>query len=172
MLKKIISTIFLFLLFGCTNLPELQNPMSTSENADRITSSFDSENEILAIGSSKIGSSGALIAKGKASKEAKDKLKNKILTEEAIIFKSFLVPADPHIKKVLSPALSDLMDYTATQLIQKSIEKDSWIENNKSYTVYTLSKSEILTESQSIFTQYIEDITNKLQIIKEGVVQQ
>ncbi|MBC2850730.1 hypothetical protein H5J22_04650 [Cetobacterium sp. 8H] len=171
MLKKTISTIFLFSLFGCTTLPELTNPMAGSENANRITTSFDSENEILGIGSSKIGSSGTLIANGKASKEAKDKLKNKILEEEDIIFKSFLVSADPYIKKILSPALPDLMDYTATQLIQKSVEKDSWVENNKSYAAYTLSKTEILAESQNIFTQYIDDITSKLQIIKEGVVQ-
>ncbi|MDX8336400.1 hypothetical protein [Candidatus Cetobacterium colombiensis] len=170
MLKKIVSTFFIFLLVGCNNL-SIPNPLETSENREKMSTSVDSENEVIGIGSAKIGSSGTLVANGKASREAKEKLKSKILSEEDIIFKSFLVPADPYTRKILSPALSDLMEYTANQLVQKSIEKDSWMENNKVYIVYSISKNEILQESQNIFTQYIDDITSKFQLIKEGVTQ-
>ncbi|MCQ8212362.1 hypothetical protein NON08_07485 [Cetobacterium somerae] len=170
MLKKLIGIFFSFLLIGCNNL-SIPNPMESSEKSERMTTSVDSENEVIGIGSSKIGSSGTLVANGKATREAKEKLKSKILSEEDIIFKSFLVSADPYTKKILSPALSDLMDYTATQLVQKSIEKDNWMENNKVYVVYSISKNEILAESQNIFVQYIDDITSKFQLIKEGVTQ-
>ena len=170
MLKKLIGIFFSFLLIGCNNL-SIPNPMESSEKSERMTTSVDSENELIGIGSSKIGSSGTLVANGKATREAKEKLKSKILSEEDIIFKSFLVSADPYTKKILSPALSDLMDYTATQLVQKSIEKDNWMENNKVYVVYSISKNEILAESQNIFVQYIDDITSKFQLIKEGVTQ-
>lgn len=170
MLKKLIGIFFSFLLIGCNNL-SIPNPMESSEKSERMTTSVDSENEVIGIGSSKIGSSGTLVANGKATREAKEKLKSKILSEEDIIFKSFLVSADPYTKKILSPALPDLMDYTATQLVQKSIEKDNWMENNKVYVVYSISKNEILAESQNIFVQYIDDITSKFQLIKEGVTQ-
>ncbi|MGL5279704.1 MAG: hypothetical protein ACRC8M_11620 [Cetobacterium sp.] len=170
MLKKLTALSLIFFLSGCNNL-SIPNSMENTENTERMTTSIDSENEVIGIGSSKIGSSGTLVATGKAVREAKEKLKSKILAEEEIVFKSFLVPADPYTKKILSPALSDLMDYTATQLVQKSIEKDTWMENNKVYVVYSLSKNEILAESQNIFIQYIDDITSKFQLIKEGVTQ-
>ena len=170
MFKKFIGIFFSFLLLGCNNL-SIPNPMESFEKNSNITTSIDSENEIIGVGSSKIASSGTLVANGKATRDAKDKLKSKILTEEDMIFKSFLVSADPYTKKILSPALSDLMDYTATQLVQKSVEKDTWTENNKVFVVYSISKNEILLESQNIFIQYIDDITSKFQLIKEGVTQ-
>jgi len=170
MLKKFTAIYFIFFLTGCNNL-SVQNPMENTENTERMTISVDSENEVIGIGSAKIASSGTFVATGKAIREAKENLKSKILSEEEIVFKSFLVPADPYTKKILSPALSDLMDYTATQLVQKSIEKDTWMENNKVYIVYSISKNEILSESQNIFIQYIDDITSKFQLIKEGVTQ-
>lgn len=170
MLKKFIGLLFAFLLMGCNNL-SIPNPMESFQESDKMTTSVDSENEVIGIGSSKIESSGTLIANGKASREAKDRLKSKILSEEDIIFKSFLVSADPYTKKILSSALPDLMDYTATQLVQKSVEKDNWTENNKVYVVYSISKNEILAESQNIFIQYIDDINSKFQLIKEGVTQ-
>lgn len=170
MLKKLTAISFILFLTGCNNLP-IPNPMETTENTDRMITSVDSENEIMGIGSSKIGNSGTLVATGKAVRDAKEKLKSKILSEEEIVFKSFLVPADPYTKKILSPALSDLMDYAATQLVQKSVEKDTWMENNKVFVVYSISKNEVLSESQNIFIQYIDDITSKFQLIKEGVTQ-
>lgn len=170
MLKKLIVILFTLLFLSCNNL-SISNPIESSLSDERVTTSVDSENEVVGIGSAKISSSGTLVANGKASREAKDRLKSRILAEEYIIFKSFLVPADPYTKKILSPALSDLMDYTATQLVQRAVEKDSWSENNKVYIVYSMSKSEILTESQNIFIQYIDDITSKFQLIKEGVNQ-
>ncbi|WP_448820671.1 hypothetical protein [Cetobacterium sp.] len=170
MLKKLTAISFILFLSGCNNL-SIPNPMETTENTDRMITSVDSENEIMGIGSSKIGNSGTLVATGKAVRDAKEKLKSKILSEEEIVFKSFLVPADPYTKKILSPALSDLMDYAATQLVQKSVEKDTWLENNKVFVVYSISKNEVLSESQNIFIQYIDDITSKFQLIKEGVTQ-
>lgn len=170
MLKKLTAISFLFFLVGCNNL-SIPNPMENTENTERVTTSTDSENEVIGIGSSKIGSSGTLIATGKAVRDAKDKLKSKILSEEDIIFKSFLVPADPYTKKILSSALSDLTDYTATQLVQRSVEKETWIENNKVYVVYSISKNEILSESKNTFIHYIDDVTSKFQLIKEGVTQ-
>ncbi|MGL5544246.1 MAG: hypothetical protein ACRDB6_03950 [Cetobacterium sp.] len=170
MLKKFIILFFTVLFLGCNSL-SIPNPIENFESNDRATTSIDSENEVIGMGSAKISSSGTLVANGKAIREAKDKLKSKILAEEDIIFKSFLVSADPYTKKILSPALSDLMDYTATQLVQRAVEKDSWSENNKIYIVYSISKSEILSESQNVFIQYLDDITNKFQLIKEGVNQ-
>ncbi|MGL4672804.1 MAG: hypothetical protein ACRCZR_03295 [Cetobacterium sp.] len=168
MIKKFIVMLFGILFLGCNSL-SIPTSIDSSENSERTLVALDSENEVIGTGSSKIAGSGTLVANGKASRDAKDKLKARILIEEDIIFKSFLVPADPYTKKILAPALPDLMDYTANQLIQKAVEKDSWIENNKAYIVYSISKSEILAESQNIFIQYLDDITNKFQLIKEGV---
>ncbi|MGL4989444.1 MAG: hypothetical protein ACRCYT_00625 [Cetobacterium sp.] len=172
MFKKFIIIIFIFLFTGCTvssisNLNSEDDSTATTRNSVLV----DSENEIIAVGSAKIAGSGTLVANGKASRDAKDKLKVKILAEENIIFKSFLIPADPYTKKILSPALSDLIDYTANQLLQKADQKDSWTENNKAYIVYSISKNDILVESQNIFIQYIDDITSKLQTIKEDIAQ-
>ncbi|MGL5356377.1 MAG: hypothetical protein ACRDAQ_07540 [Cetobacterium sp.] len=168
MFKKFTVILFSILFLGCNNL-SIPTSIDNSESSERTIGALDSENEIIGSGSSKIEGSGTLVANGKASRDAKDKLKARILIEENIIFKSFLVPADPYTKKILSPALSDLMDYTANQLVQKAVEKDSWIENNKVYIVYSISKSLILSESQNIFIQYLDDITSKFQLIKEGM---
>ncbi|MGL4211182.1 MAG: hypothetical protein ACRCRT_06510, partial [Cetobacterium somerae] len=94
MLKKFTAISFIFFLTGCNNL-SIPNPMENTENTERMTTSVDSENEVIGIGSAKIASSGTLVATGKAVREAKEKLKSKILSEEEIVFKSFLVPADP-----------------------------------------------------------------------------
>ncbi|MGL5088925.1 MAG: hypothetical protein ACRC6Z_05665 [Cetobacterium sp.] len=168
MFKKFVFILFTTLLVGCNSL-SVPTSVDNFETTEREVLSIDSENEIIGTGSSKIAGSGTLVANGKASREAKDRLKVRILVEENIIFKSFLVSADPYTKKILSPALSDLMDYTANQLIQKAIVKDSWIENNKAYIVYSISKSELIVESKNIFIQYLDDITSKFQLIKEGV---
>lgn len=61
------------------------------------------------------------------------------------------------------------MEYTANLLVKKAIEKDNWIEDNKVFIMYTITKNEILIESQNIFINYLDDITNKFQLIKEGV---
>lgn len=169
MIKIFFTLFFTFLLLGCNNL-SIPNPLENNIKLDERTSTnFDAENEVLGIGSSKIGSSGTFVATGKASREAKDKLKSKILSEEDLIFKGFLVPADPYTRKILSPAIPDLMEYTANLLVKKAIEKDNWIEDNKVFIMYTITKNEILIESQNIFINYLDDITNKFQLIKEGV---
>lgn len=171
MFTKFLSIFSLLLFVGCSNIsiPEVIGEPSTVES--KVTASIDSENEIFGSGSAKIESSGTLIAMGKAKKEAKDELKDKIISEEKIIFSSFLVTADPYTKRILEPALPDLMDYTANELIQKAVEKDSWLEKDRAYTIFSISKGEILMESQNIFIQYLDDITSKFQAIKEGVSQ-
>lgn len=172
MFNRFIFIIILALFSGCStmSIPSVIGGEPSSVES-KISSSIDKENEVYGIGSAKIESSGTLIAMGKAKKEARDELKDKILSEEKIIFNSFLINADPYTKGILEPALSDLKDYTATELIQKSIEKDSWVEKNEAYTIISISKGEILSESQHIFIQYLDDITNKFQTIKEGVSQ-
>lgn len=171
MFTKFLFIFSLILFSGCSNIP-LPNGIgepSTLEN--KVSTTIDNENEVFGSGSAKLESSGTLIAMGKAKKEAKEELKDKIISEEKIIFSSFLVTADPYTKNILEPALPDLMEYTANELVQKSIEKESWLEGNSAYTIFSISKGEILTESQSIFIQYLDDITSKFQTIKEGVSQ-
>lgn len=170
MLKNTILFMMVTIFLGCSSLP-LPEAISPSNDTSKVTANVDLENEVFAIGDAKIGDSGTLVATGKASQDAKDKLKSRIIDEEKIIFNSFLVPADPYTRKILEPALPDLMDYTATLLVQRATEKQTWIENNKAYILYTLSKGDILMESQNIFSQYLDDITNKFLIIKEGVTQ-
>lgn len=168
MFKKLFSIFFVLFLFGCstTNL----TGGTSSEMATRVTSSVDTENEVFAVGSAKVESSGVLIAKGKAVSNAKESLKKKIIDEEKIIFSSFLVSTDPYTKKVLESAIPDLMDFSANNLADKSMEKDYWLEGDKVFVVHSISKGEILMESQNTFTIYLDDFINKLSVIKEGVV--
>lgn len=167
MLKKIFSIFLVAFMFGCsaTNLAG----GTSSEMATRVTSAVDTENEIYSVGSATVESSGVLIAKGKAVSNAKESLKKKIIDEEKIIFSSFLVSTDPYTKKVLESAIPDLMDFAANNLADKSMEKDYWLEGDKVYVVHSISKGEILMESQNTFTIYLDDFINKLNVIREGV---
>lgn len=164
MLKNLFLCLTLTIFFGCSNilpsaLPEYENNSAFSDN----------ENELFGIGSSKISSSGDLIASEKSSREAKEQLKKKILVEENIIFKSFLTAADPNTKKIILPAIPDLIDYTASQLVQQSNKKDSWIVENIYFSSYSITRSEIYTESENVFIMYLEDVIKKFLDIKEDI---
>ncbi|MEG0397644.1 MAG: hypothetical protein RR656_01005, partial [Cetobacterium sp.] len=137
----------------------------------KIASSIDSENEVYAVGSSSISDSGSLIAIGKATNNAKEILRKKIIKEEEIVFNSFIINSDSYTKKIFTSVAPDLREYTANNLIQKSVKKDTWSEGDKIFVIYAVDKNEIINESKAVFTSYLEDLTNKFQNIKNEISQ-
>lgn len=87
-MKKINFTLFLFLIILATGCSSLDNALSSvlpsKSNAvplelqEQMATRVNPEQELFALGSAEVETSGAIIAQAKANKNAKDLLKGKI----------------------------------------------------------------------------------------------
>ena len=164
----IISTILL-LMTGCTNLG---TPSSTSSpmSQERIASSVDINEEIYGIGSSTIEESGQGVAKMRASKAAREDISAKISKETTDVLKAYLMEIDFYSKNISDNVIKDLSEYITNTLLGETEEKDTWVENDKVYTVITIERSKIPSYSRDIFVFHIDSIIKKLTEVKAKII--
>lgn len=164
----IISTVLL-LMTGCTNLG---TPSSTSSpmSQERIASSVDINEEIYGIGSSSIEESGQGVAKMRASKAAREDISAKISKETTDVLKAYLMEIDFYSKNISDNVIKDLSEYITNTLLGETEEKDTWVENDKIYTVITIERSKIPSYSRDIFVFHIDSIIKKLTEVKAKII--
>lgn len=151
----------LFLMTGCTNLG---NSSSTSSpmSQEKIAAAVDINEEIYGIGSAPIEESGQGVAKMRASKDARDDIKAKISKQTKDVLKAYLVEIDFYSKKISDNVIDDLSEYITNNMLNETEEKDTWVENNKIYTVITLDRERIPVSSRDTFIAHIDSIVERL----------
>lgn len=165
----ILSTL-LIILTGCNNLG-VTNSTSSPMSQERIASSVDINEEIFGIGSAVIGESGNGVAKMRASKAAREDIRKKLMKETEIVLKAYLVDIDFYSKNISDDVMSDLSEYITNNLLNDVEEKDSWIENNKVYTVIAIDRDQIPTRSRDTFVAHIDSIIKKLSEIRTKILE-
>lgn len=170
--------IILFLLAvvitGCTNINETISSVlpkkSTTvplELQEQMATRVNPEQELFALGSADIGTSGTIIAQSKANKDAKDILKSKIKKEVEISFNSFMMNMDSYSKGLASPVISDLNEYAAELVLKTAAQKGAWENDKKVYSLFVVNRDEVAVQSKNVFTSFLEDISGRLLNTKE-----
>lgn len=164
----IISTALL-LMTGCTNLggsSSTSSPMSQ----ERIASAVDVNEEIYGIGSATIEESGQGVAKMRASKAARDDIAAKISKETSNVLKAYLIEIDFYSKKISDNVIKDLSEYITNSMLSETEEQDTWVENEKIYTVITIEKSKIPAHSRDTFISHIDSIVDRLTELRAEIL--
>lgn len=163
----------LFIITGCTGLDSLGGSSSTKSpmSQERIADSVDINEEIFGIGSAAIEESGRGVAKMRASKEARDDIKKKLLVETQTVLNAYLIEIDFYSKKISDRVMSDLSEYITDSMLSDTVEKDSWVENERIYTVIAIEKSEVPLRSRDTFVFHIESIIKKLTDLKAQIME-
>lgn len=170
---KSLITCFIFLTFiGCTSFEEVTE--ATTNFASNLTNpipknvleaaqaKIDNEVDIYSIGVSNIGDSGLVFANSRATKDAEQKLREEIKKEAKILFKTYTLEMDTQSRKIFTPIIPDLVDYTVESELKKAKVKGAWDDNLKSYILLVTSRESIKKESVKIFKGYIQELGNKI----------
>lgn len=171
-MKKINFTLVLFLIIlatGCSSLDStLSNVLPSKSNAvplelqEQMATRVNPEQELFALGSAEIETSGAIIAQSKANKNAKDLLKGKIKKEVAINFNSFMLNMDSYSKGLAAPVLPDLTEYASELILKNASQKGAWENNKKVYSLFVVERDDVTLQSKNVFSTFLEDISGRL----------
>ena len=159
----------LFLMTGCTNLggsSSTSSPMSQ----EKIAAAVDINEEIYGIGSATIEESGQGVAKMRASKAARDDIKAKISKQTKDVLKAYLLEIDFYSKKISDNVIEDLSEYITNNMLNETEEKETWVENDKVYTVITLNRDRIPVSSRDTFIAHIDSIVERLTSIRAEIL--
>ncbi|WP_410207942.1 hypothetical protein [Fusobacterium sp.] len=179
-MKKLFGLLYtcLILLTGCTSISNfIDETIPTKAPAipvalqEQIAGKVNPENEIFAVGASSLDRSGGLIAQAKANQNAKNLLKDKLKKEVKINFDSFLLNTDNYSRGIISPVLTDLINYTVELSLKNSTQKGQWEGENSVYSLVAIDRNKVLDLSKQVFSGYIGDISGKLNSIKEKVIE-
>lgn len=180
-MKKLNFFILLLLVVltaGCTSLNEtISNviPKKSSniplELQEQMATRVNPEQELFALGSADMEASGAIIAQSKANKNARDILKGKVKKEVEINFNSFLLNMDSYSKGLASPVLSDLNEYASELVLKNAVQKGAWENNQKIYSLFTVSRDDIAEQARNVFSSFLDDISGRLLNTKERIIE-
>lgn len=169
---------FLMLLAGCTSIGDFiddalpaRQPAVPVSLQEQIATKVNPENEIFAVGAASLDKSGGLIAQAKANKNAKDILKEKLKKEVKINFDSFLLNTDNYTRGIITPVMTDLVNYTVELAVKNSSQRGQWEGESSVYSLVAIDRNRVLELSKQVFSGYIGDISGKLNSIKEKVVE-
>ncbi|MGL4687470.1 MAG: hypothetical protein ACRCVS_02155 [Fusobacteriaceae bacterium] len=175
--KKIFIAGFILLNFiGCTSFQGVTSattnftsnltnsiPKNVSEAAQ---AKIDNEMDIYSIGASNIGDSGLTFANSRAVKDAEQKLREEIKKEAKVLFKTYTLEMDSQSRKIFSPIIPDLVDYTVESQLKTAKIKGVWDDNVKSYVLLVISRESVKGESAKVFKGYVQELGNKIKETK------
>lgn len=169
MKKKIFAcALSLFLLVGCSSIPGIK-PSPTAENQQRIQMIVNADVEVYGVGIVSIKDSGPAIAQSRALKEAKDDLKKKVSKESDAIYGYFLSMMDPYTRKMVTPVIPDLKDFSSDRVLAKASQRDVWESDGNIYVLIAADRYHVNQEAASTFLNFTEDLINKFNSIKHQV---
>lgn len=169
MKKNFFTYVFcLFLLAGCASLPGIK-PSATPENQQRILALVNADVEVYGAGIVSIKDSGPAIAESRALKDAQEDLKKKISKESDAVYAYFLSMMDPYTKKMITPVISDLKDFSSDRVLAKAVQKDVWESDGNIYVLIAVDRSYVNQEAASTFLNFTEDLISKFNNIKYQV---
>jgi len=135
-----------------------------------VAASVDINDEIFGIGSAPIVESGQGVAKMRASKEAREDISKKLQKETENVLTAYLIEIDFYSKKISDNVMADLSEYISNTMLNDTEEKDSWVENERIYTVIAIDKSEVPLRSRDTFVTHIDSIIKKLTDLKGQIM--
>ena len=175
MKKKILMGLCaaLLIMTGCTNLGDLGSSSSSKSpmSQERIAASVDINDEIFGIGSAPIVESGQGVAKMRANKEAREDIRKKLQKETEDVLTAYLVEIDFYSKKISDNVMADLSEYISNNMLSDTEEKDSWVENERIYTVVAIDRNEVPLRSRDTFVTHIDNIIKKLTDLKGQIME-
>jgi len=175
MKKKILMGLCaaLLIMTGCTNLGDLGSSSSSKSpmSQERIAASVDINDEIFGIGSAPIVESGQGVAKMRANKEAREDIRKKLQKETEDVLTAYLVEIDFYSKKISDNVMADLSEYISNNMLSDTEEKDSWVENERIYTVIAIDRNEVPLRSRDTFVTHIDNIIKKLTDLKGQIME-
>lgn len=162
----------LLMMTGCTNLGNLGSSSSSKSpmSQERIAASVDINDEIFGIGSAPIVESGQGVAKMRANKEAREDIRKKLQAETEDVLTAYLVEIDFYSKKISDNVMADLSEYISNNMLSDTEEKDSWVENERIYTVIAIDRNEVPLRSRDTFVTHIDNIIKKLTDLKGQII--
>ena len=178
-MKKIINVVVLLILstlfYSCSALDSIGKttsdllqpvPQNIKEEA---TSKVNLETELYGIGSAPISESGLGFAISKATIDARSKLKDAITKESGMVFNSFIMDMEVHMKKIYTPVIPDLTSYTIEKVAPKFEEKGSWNDGSRAYVLLVVKRSYVLQESKNALTKYTTLLETQLGKVKNSI---
>lgn len=172
----IILFLLAVLITGCTSINETISSViprkSTAvplELQEQMATRVNPEQELFALGSADIGTSGAVIAQAKANKDARDILKGKVKKEVEINFNSFMLNMDSYSKGLAAPVLSDLNEYASELVLKKATQKGAWENDKKVYSLFVVTRDDVAEQSKNVFSSFLGDISGRLLNTKEKI---
>ncbi|MGL6130097.1 MAG: hypothetical protein ACRCZ9_00605 [Fusobacteriaceae bacterium] len=170
--------VLLMLIFtGCTNALESVSDITSSMNIsipENVRSAaagkLNQELEIYAIGASNLSDGGIKFANSRALKNSKEKLRVEIRREAEIHIRSYISNQDNYTKKIITPIISDMVEYVVETEVEKAKEKGFWDDGKRSYSLLALERRDIRIQSGKIFNGYINDLSNRIRatVVDEG----
>jgi hypothetical protein len=137
---------------------------------ERIAASVDVNDEIFGIGSAPIVESGQGVAKMRANKEAREDIRKKLQKETEDVLTAYLVEIDFYSKKISDNVMEDLSEYISNNMLNDTEEKDSWVENDRIYTVIAIDRDQVPLRSRDTFVTHIDSIIKKLTDLKGQIM--
>lgn len=171
------KNIFFILAFATvlTSCTSLENPFTTTstniplELQEDIAGKVNPEMDLYAMGKAKIDTSGSILAQSKANMRAKEILKEMIKKEVKANFKVFLDNSDDYSKKIVSPVLGELYNYTTDLCLKNANQKGAWENDTLVYSLFAIDKNKVADLSKQVFTDYLGDVSTKLTDIKQKI---
>lgn len=179
-MKKFFGFLYLCLIFltGCTSINNFIDEAIPSRASaipvalqEQIAGKVNPENELFAVGSATLDKSGGLIAQAKATQNARNLLKEKLKKEVKINFDTFLLNTDTYTKGIISPVMTDLINYTVELALKNANQTGQWEGENSVYSLVSIDRNKVLELSKQVFSGYIGDISGKLNSIKDKIIE-
>ena len=170
------NKIFLFLfslitLTACSSIDDYIPSFLTEGSIpaaiqEAVASRVNPDKELYRVASSQLSKSGSTLGQSRANKSASESLRRKVKAEVEAQLRGYLEDMDAFSKSVVSPAFSDLANYSADLSMKKSIQKGAWEDTERVYSLLTVERSEIMKITDTVFKDFIKTASKKLGDIK------
>ena len=166
------NKIFLFLLSlmtltACSSIDDYIPSFLTEGSIpaaiqEAVASRVNPDKELYSVASSQLSKSGSTLGQSRANKSASESLRRKVKAEVEAQLRGYLEDMDAFSKSVVSPAFSDLANYSADLSMKKSIQKGAWEDTERVYSLLTVERSEIMKITDTVFKDFIKTASKKL----------
>lgn len=166
------NKIFLFLfslitLTACSSIDDYIPSFLTEGSIpaaiqEAVASRVNPDKELYSVASSQLSKSGSTLGQSRANKSASESLRRKVKAEVEAQLRGYLEDMDAFSKSVVSPAFSDLANYSADLSMKKSIQKGAWEDTERVYSLLTVERSEIMKITDTVFKDFIKTASKKL----------
>ena len=166
------NKIFLFLfslliLTACSSIDSYMPSFLTEGSTpaaiqEAVASRVNPDKELYSVASSQLSKSGSTLGQSRANKSASESLRRKVKAEVEAQLRGYLEDMDAFSKSVVSPAFSDLANYSADLSMKKSIQKGAWEDTERVYSLLTVERSEIMKITDTVFKDFIKTASKKL----------